>query len=106
MADYPNAEKIQKLKDLANKLRILSIQMTNASKSGHPTSCASMAELTSVLFYHTMKYKVNSPRDPSSDRFVLSKVRTGIIQAEIVGIVDDVTKPDLKIEKSSSPGRL
>jgi len=73
MADYPNAEKIQKLKDLANKLRILSIQMTNASKSGHPTSCASMAELTSVLFYHTMKYKVNSPRDPSSDRFVLSK---------------------------------
>jgi len=73
MADYPNGEKIQKLKDLANKLRILSIQMTNASKSGHPTSCASMAELTSVLFYHTMKYKVNSPRDPSSDRFVLSK---------------------------------
>jgi len=73
MADFPNAEKIQKLKDLANKLRILSIQMTNASKSGHPTSCASMAELTSVLFYHTMKYKVNSPRDPSSDRFVLSK---------------------------------
>jgi len=73
MADFPNGEKIQKLKDLANKLRILSIQMTNASKSGHPTSCASMAELTSVLFYHTMKYKVNSPRDPSSDRFVLSK---------------------------------
>jgi len=73
MADYPNAEKIQKLKDLASKLRILSIQMTNASKSGHPTSCASMAELTSVLFYHTMKYKVNSPRDASSDRFVLSK---------------------------------
>ena len=35
MADYPNAEKIQKLKDLANKLRILSIQMTNASKSGY-----------------------------------------------------------------------
>jgi len=73
MADYPSAEKVQKLKDLANKLRILSIQMTNASKSGHPTSCASMAELTSVLFYHTMKYKVNSPRDASSDRFVLSK---------------------------------
>lgn len=71
--DSVSAEKVQKLKDLANKLRILSIQMTNASKSGHPTSCASMAELTSVLFYHIMKYKVTAPRDASSDRFVLSK---------------------------------
>jgi transketolase len=69
----PTAEKLQTLKDIANKLRILSIQSTNASNSGHPTSCASMAELTSVLFFHTMKYKVSAPRDPSSDRFVLSK---------------------------------
>uniref|UniRef100_T2MGT2 Transketolase n=1 Tax=Hydra vulgaris TaxID=6087 RepID=T2MGT2_HYDVU len=63
----------QKLQDLANRLRILSIKCTNASKSGHPTSCCSMAELTSVLFFHTLKYKVSSPKDPSSDRFVLSK---------------------------------
>lgn len=69
----PTAEKLQMLKDIANKLRILSIQSTNASNSGHPTSCASMAELTSVLFFHTMKYKVEAPKDPSSDRFVLSK---------------------------------
>merc|ERR1712002_887488 len=69
----PTAEKLQMLKDIANKLRILSIQCTNASNSGHPTSCASMAELTSVLFFHQMRYKVSAPRDPSSDRFVLSK---------------------------------
>lgn len=69
----PDQKKIQSLKDLANKLRILSIKCTNAAGSGHPTSCASMAELTSVLFFHTMKYKVSAPRDPSSDRFVLSK---------------------------------
>lgn len=69
----PDQKKIQVLKDLSNKLRILSIQCTNAAGSGHPTSCCSMAELTSVLFFHTMKYKVSAPRDPSSDRFVLSK---------------------------------
>jgi len=69
----PSADKLQLLKDLSNKLRILSIQSTNASNSGHPTSCCSMAELTSVLFYHTMKYRVDAPRDASSDRFVLSK---------------------------------
>lgn len=64
---------MEKLQDIATKLRILSIQATEASKSGHPTSCSSMAEIMSVLFFHTMRYKVSAPRDPSSDRFVLSK---------------------------------
>jgi transketolase len=27
----------------------------------------------SVLFFNTMRYKVSAPRDPSSDRFILSK---------------------------------
>ncbi|CAH2243853.1 jg15155 [Pararge aegeria aegeria] len=64
---------IQALKDIANKLRIDSIVATNASKSGHPTSCASMAEMMSVLFFHTMRYKISAPKDPSADRFILSK---------------------------------
>ncbi|XP_063623285.1 transketolase-like protein 2 isoform X4 [Cydia splendana] len=64
---------VQALKDIANKLRIDSIVATNASKSGHPTSCASMAEIMSVLFFHTMRYKISAPRDPSADRFILSK---------------------------------
>ena len=44
------------LKDMATKLRIHSVEMTSAAKSGHPTSCASMAETMAVLFYHTMRY--------------------------------------------------
>lgn len=68
-----NPERKQQLIDLANQLRIFSIQCTTAAGSGHPTSCCSMAELTSVLFFDHMKYKVDKPRDPSSDRFVLSK---------------------------------
>lgn len=69
----PESKTIQELKDIANKLRIHSIEATQASKSGHPTSCSSMAEIMSVLFFHTMRYKVSAPRDPSSDRFILSK---------------------------------
>ncbi|XP_064473208.1 transketolase-like isoform X2 [Ornithodoros turicata] len=65
--------KSQQLKDVANRLRIMSIQATSASKSGHPTSCCSMAEIMSVLFFNTMRYRVEFPRDPASDRFVLSK---------------------------------
>lgn len=39
----------------------------------HPTSCASIAEIMSVLFFNQMRYKISAPRDASSDRFILSK---------------------------------
>ncbi|KAG7199966.1 hypothetical protein KM043_014394 [Ampulex compressa] len=64
---------IEKLQDIANLLRIECVRATEESKSGHPTSCSSMAEIMSVLFFHTMRYKITAPRDPSSDRFILSK---------------------------------
>ncbi|XP_054290561.1 transketolase-like protein 2 isoform X1 [Macrosteles quadrilineatus] len=64
---------VQLLQDIAHKLRIDSVVATSASKSGHPTSCSSMAEILAVLFFHTMRYKLSAPRDPSSDRFILSK---------------------------------
>jgi transketolase len=75
MAEYhrPDAKVVQELKDVANKLRIHSINATNASNSGHPTSCCSAAEIMSVLFFNTMRYKSKAPRDPANDRFVLSK---------------------------------
>lgn len=41
----------------------------------HPTSCCSAAEIMAVLFFHTMRYKAQDPRNPHNDRFVLSKVR-------------------------------
>lgn len=69
----PDSTHLQELKDIANKLRIHSVKATSASNSGHPTSCASMAEIMSVLFFHTMRYKISAPKDASSDRFILSK---------------------------------
>jgi len=66
-------EQHSELQDLAHKLRIHAVKMTSASKSGHPTSCSSMAEIMSVLFYRVMRYSVQEPRHPSNDRFILSK---------------------------------
>jgi len=61
------------LKDLAHKLRIHSVNMTTASKSGHPTTCSSMADITAVLFYKVMRYSIQEPKGRNNDRFVLSK---------------------------------
>lgn len=69
----PDAKRLQTLRDIANKLRIHCIEATNASNSGHPTSCASAAEVVSVLFFHVMKYTIKEPRGANNDRFVLSK---------------------------------
>uniref|UniRef100_A0A8C7DKN0 Transketolase n=1 Tax=Oncorhynchus kisutch TaxID=8019 RepID=A0A8C7DKN0_ONCKI len=76
MASYhkPDEKTLQGLKDIANKLRINSVKATCASNSGHPTTCCSAAELMSVLFFHTMRYKAADPRNQCNDRFVLSKV--------------------------------
>ncbi|XP_006215176.1 transketolase-like protein 2 [Vicugna pacos] len=75
MADNgpPDAGTVQVLQDLANRLRIHSIRATCASGSGHPTSCCSAAEIVSVLFFHTMRYRQTEPRHPDNDRFILSK---------------------------------
>uniref|UniRef100_A0A915I4U5 Transketolase signature 1 domain-containing protein n=1 Tax=Romanomermis culicivorax TaxID=13658 RepID=A0A915I4U5_ROMCU len=64
---------VQELKDIANKLRVHSIRSTSIANSGHPTSSCSAAEILSVLFFNAMKYDPNDPRDPKSDRFVMSK---------------------------------
>lgn len=69
----PESKLVQDLKDMANRLRIHSISSTQAAGSGHPTSCSSIAEIMSVLFFNTMRLKLSAPRDPSSDRFILSK---------------------------------
>src|SRR5918912_1255691 len=61
------------LKDKATRLRIDSVRATTAAGSGHPTSCASAAEIMSVLFFSVMRYDPANPRDPRNDVFVLSK---------------------------------
>lgn len=61
------------LSDIAHRLRIHSVEATSASNSGHPTSCSSMADVLSVLFFNEMKFDTKYPRSPANDRFVLSK---------------------------------
>lgn len=57
----------------AIELTKLSYDMTAAAGSGHPTSCASLAHLVTVLMYNTMRYEPANPGHPCSDRLVLSE---------------------------------
>jgi transketolase len=61
------------LKNIATQLRIDSIRATSESASGHPTTCMSAAEIVATLFFAEMRYDPKDPKNPYSDRFVLSK---------------------------------
>ncbi len=65
--------KTEALKKIAQKLRIHAFRMTTEARSGHPTTCASSAELMACLFFDEMKYNIHNPNDWANDEFVLSK---------------------------------
>jgi len=61
------------LRARALQLRIDSIRSTTASRSGHPTTCLSAADIISALFFHTMNFDVEHHDAENNDRFILSK---------------------------------
>jgi len=64
---------INNLQNIANVLRVDSLKMTTAAKSGHPSSCLSCAEIMSVLFFNEMKYDIKNSKNPDNDEFIMSK---------------------------------
>jgi transketolase len=61
------------LQNEATRLRILCVRATTEAGSGHPTSCLSAADIVATLFFAVMRFDPKNPKNPSNDRFVLSK---------------------------------
>ena len=57
----------------AIELGKLSVEMTTAAGSGHPSTSLSLAHLVTVLMYHQMRWDPKDPWNPNSDRLVLSE---------------------------------
>jgi transketolase len=51
----------------------LSVEMTTAAGSGHPSTALSLAHLVTVLMYHQMRWDPKDPWNGASDRLVLSE---------------------------------
>ncbi len=61
------------LSEKAKLVRSWSLRSTTAAGSGHPTTCMSAADLTTVLFDKYFRYNLHDPLDHGNDRFILSK---------------------------------
>ena len=57
----------------AIELDLLSLDMTAAAGSGHPSSAMSLGHLVTMLLYKEMRWIPDQPRYPTSDRLVLSE---------------------------------
>ncbi|HEV8604570.1 MAG TPA: transketolase [Tepidisphaeraceae bacterium] len=51
----------------------LSVEMTTAAGSGHPSTALSLTHLVTVLMYHQMRWDPKDPWNHASDRLVLSE---------------------------------
>lgn len=64
---------IEKMRKLANTLRIRIIEMITEAGTGHPGGSLSMVDLLTVLYFEKMNLRPDDPHWPERDRFVLSK---------------------------------
>jgi transketolase len=60
-------------RELGQQLRVDSIRSSNVTKSGHPTSSMSAADLMAVLLTKYLHYDFDAPDDPRNDHLVFSK---------------------------------
>ncbi len=69
-----NTNKIipEKLSQLANCIRFLSIDAVQKANSGHPGMPMGMADIATILFKNHLKFDANDPEWIDRDRFILS----------------------------------
>jgi transketolase len=63
----------ERWRELGQQLRVDSIRCSAVTKSGHPTSSMSAADLMAVLLAKYMRCDFDAPEDPHNDHLVFSK---------------------------------
>ncbi len=64
--------KVKELEKKANDIRVSIIEMLLPAKSGHSAGPLGMADIFTLLFFHTLKHDSKKPDWPERDRLVLS----------------------------------
>jgi transketolase len=86
-------EEIQQKAKLVRKWCLIS---TTEAGSGHPTSCLSAADITTVLFDRYFTYNLNDPLNLYNDRFVLSKGHAAPLLYTLFGMAGAYSLEELK----------
>src|SRR5215471_6739059 len=89
-------EQVNELMDKAKLVRKWCMISTTEAASGHPTSCLSAADLTTVLFDRFFTYDISNPLNLYNDRFVLSKGHAAPLLYTLFGMAGAYPLDELK----------
>jgi transketolase len=89
-------EQFKELQEKAKLVRKWCLISTTEAGSGHPTSCLSAADITSVLFDRYFSFDVSNPLNLYNDRFVLSKGHAAPLLYTLFGMADAYPLEELK----------
>src|SRR6266480_1786285 len=97
-------------RELGQQLRVDSIRAAAVTKSGHPTSSMSAADLMSVLLAKYLRYDFDAPDDPRNDHLVFSKGHASPLLYSMYKAAGAITDEELltfrKFEAGSRDTRL
>jgi transketolase len=82
-------------RELAQQLRVDSVRMSAAAKSGHPTSAMSAAELMAVLVDGYLRYDFDRPENPANDKLIFSKGHASTLLYSIYKAAGAITDEEL-----------
>ena len=85
-------------RQLANAIRVLSMDAVQAANSGHPGAPMGLADVATVLFTKYLKFHAEYPHWPDRDRFVLSGGHGSMLQYAVMHLCgySDITLDEIK----------
>ena len=89
-------EQLKELQEKAKLVRKWCMVSTTEAGSGHPTSCLSAADITTVLFDRYFTYDLDNPLNLYNDRFVLSKGHAAPLLYTLFGMAGAYPLEELK----------
>ncbi len=89
-------EKLKEIQEKSNLIRKWCLVSTTEAESGHPTSCLSAADITTVLFDRYFTYDLANPLNLYNDRFVLSKGHAAPLLYALFGMAGAYPLEELK----------
>jgi len=89
-------QNLQELSEKAKLVRKWCLISTTEAASGHPTSCLSAADVTTVLFDKYFSYDIKDPHSLFNDRFVLSKGHASPLLYSLFGVAGAYPLEELK----------
>jgi transketolase len=82
-------------RELGQQLRVDSIRAAAVTKSGHPTSSMSAADLMAVLLADYLHYDFDNPDDPHNDHLVFSKGHASPLVYSLLKAAGAITDEEL-----------